>query len=772
MDLLDSYLRDGNPIDQRDIDEIQEYLESVVQIYIKEFDNAIAWPYEIKPNDLPKSKQLSQNTTAMILSALLRFAGAFSSHKSKELGNIPKSNIIPLALTDKELNSQLLEKIKSASILLLKETLHHGRENDVSQLQVTSKTFGCNDVFTLAWLAEVGVADWMKIDEHQASEWHQAVERIFSLAKDKLECSKNFSNPKELFNPPERDGPPATVLVHAFPALRLVQIIRQVKGSKFGALSEHYKYFETSLHEQLSFSSIPDSRFDPAELMFCLEGMLLCQKNIVDRTLFDRVLSVLTSGQNDSPYWRPVKPYLATPQGLVLFPVSVEIANSLLRACAIFDEDEIYDTYSSKCIPLLRRYWQWLRARAVKFQKNEPPVSQGPELVGWHSEHVNDQTVIHLWETSQVIEFLLSYRNVLYLHIARTTLLRSRFTTNDVRKIKEWKEIESEYEPVTGLGEGLCMYKKINEYFVRPHREGRPENYSMLLYGPPGTGKTTVAESIAQALGHRLITITVSDFLAEGGAQVEARAKNIFEVLKAQTSCVVLFDEIDHFLLDRDSERYGDQETVFQFMTPGMLTKLNDLRRVKRSLFIVATNYEDRIDAAIKRTGRIDHKFIVLPPDQACRNRLLRKLLGEYKKDLLTNIQDKEVWKGLETASLFLGYKDIEAVVRSSDVSTVGELEGQLTDRARTISLESYGSRFHKKFEPRQTPMGEFLCLTALLLQVRTIDEREKAVMRSARDMLKQDESVIIDAKLIQDYAKGLASEHAEKVAETLLCLP
>ena len=77
-------------------------------------------------------------------------------------------------------------------------------------------------------------------------------------------------------------------------------------------------------------------------------------------------------------------------------------------------------------------------------------------------------------------------------------------------------------------------------------------------------------------------------------------------VLRAQSDSVVLFDEIDNFLLDRDTRRYAKQETVLQFMTPGMLTKLNDLRRAERIILVIATNYENRIDPAIKRPGRID----------------------------------------------------------------------------------------------------------------------------------------------------------------------
>jgi AAA+ superfamily predicted ATPase len=802
LDTLDHYLSKEHPIDQRDIDEIENCLEKVVPLFIEQewFDDVKAWPYEIKlvvnsgESQIERSynSNLSLNTTAMILNSLLRLSGKFKSEQSNKIGNISKANIFPRPSDPSDSNKNELEhRIKQASRLVLKEIL----DDSNAKLVLSSKTFGDNNVFSLAWLAEVSTAEWKEIDSTQLESWKLAQNLAFVQAEKKLEKSE-LSTVLDLFDPGESSEP----LPHAFPALRLVQIIRHIKGKEYGPLSNYYGYFETLLHQQLSFSSIPDSRFDPAELMFCLEGMLLCQRNIVDRTLFDRVLDVLTSRQLESPYWRPVKPYMATPQGLVLFPVSVEIANSLLRACAIFDRDEIYNTYSSKCIVLLRRYWQWLRARAVKFKDKE-------EYLGWHSEHVNSPKVIHLWETSQVIEFLLAYRNALYLHIAHTVLTASRFTHKKFEHNKEeWKTKEQKFEPVTSLGENLRTYQKIDEDFVKPHSKRDPKNFSMLLYGPPGTGKTTVAESIAEVLGYRLITITVSDFLAVGGAQVEARAKNIFDALKTQPSSVILFDEIDHFLLDRDSERYGKQDTVFQFMTPGMLTKLNELRRTKHTLFIVATNYEDRIDAAIKRTGRIDKKYLILPPDADKRKSILTELLTRKTEKLIAkNIQDKDNsappkkgdeakqeidkivaarikrinnagWRALQKQSLFLGYKDLEAVVNSikDENWTPTDLSVRLKDQARTTSLEAYKSRFvddkNQAFNIRETPMEEFLCLIALSLEVcKPLELKQKPVVRHVAKILNENlESSKIDADLIKTYATKLDSKNAERVAKAL----
>lgn len=774
METLENYLTEEHPFDLRDISEIEKLVISATKTYEVFFDkDKFAWPYEkvAKAEIKNTGGHLSISTTSMILNALLVFGNYFNPSDSIELGNIPRSTIFPIKI-DNSIKKAIKERIVQASDLLLANIL----DLDANKIKTKSSTFGKNDVFTFAWLSEVSRADWIRIyhDENDIYISEEAREKRQETAKKKLamwgkvgkliltesthklkNCNK-FENTLVLFNPPK-----SKPQKHAFPALRLVQTIRQIDGKNYGALADYYEYFERSLHEQLSFSSIPDSRFDPAELMFCLEGMLLCQRNTVDRTLFDRVVEVLTLVQHENAYWRPVKPYLATSQGLVLFPVSIEVANSLLRACAIFDKNRLHDTYGSKSILLLRRYWQWLRARAVRLTSND----NEPELVGWHSEHVNETTTIHLWETSQVIEFLLSYRNALQAHIARTTLVRSRFTKENFKR-EDWNTIKENFESVTSLGDSLQIYKEIGQSFIDPHLSGDGEkNYSMLLYGPPGTGKSTIAENIAKGLNRNLIQITVSDFLEGGGVQVEARAKNIFEVLMAQPSSVVLFDEIDHFLLDRDSDRYSKQDTIFQFMTPGMLTKLNNLRRKNSVIFIIATNYEDRIDSAIKRIGRIDKKYLVLPPDLTKRVDKLKHFTkqGAIFEDSISD----GLWNDLGVESVFLGHNDFRNAVslfKQEKSKTVKNFKDLLSGMARTSSIEAYSSRF-KSYQGgplniRETPLCEFLFLVALRLQTKKVlSDDELAVIKSAADVIKSgqlDKLKDIDSQFLKGFSREL----------------
>ena len=186
---------------------------------------------------------------------------------------------------------------------------------------------------------------------------------------------------------------------------------------------------------------------------------------------------------------------------------------------------------------------------------------------------------------------------------------------------------------------------------------------------------------------------------------VEARAKAVFQMLEAQEQAIILFDEIDAFLLDRDSKFYRDQETLFQFITPGMLTKINDLRKARRSIFIIATNYANRIDPAIKRVGRIDHRILLLPPNLARRKAMIEKAWGqnqdldEDKQKPLPDYADE-----MAKAFCYLGWNDISAVVKA--VFDNPPSRSDVMERIKRID-RSTGPKFYGRRFPDEQPFED-----------------------------------------------------------------
>jgi hypothetical protein len=623
---LEDYLSSEYLTNKQDIEALESVI-SKVSVLLAATGSASGWPYQYNAKDgLAAPAKLSVGTTAMVLCAIGRVIGECSLSK-RYSAHLSTPQLISAFDTG---FSALLDNLKDGTL--------------------GSNTFGDGNPLTLSHVVELN--EVLQVDRQKK------MSAAFNAVREKIDAKL-----KGWFG---GDLARATLIEadrgekyhqNSFVPLRAVLAARQLDITN---LEDQRRFFETSLHEQLSFSTIPDSRFDPAELVFSLEGLLICAKHAVDSSLFYRVLEVLSDKQNTSAHWRPSKPFLATSTGSIFLPLSVEVANSLLRSIAEMDIGRTYDTYTSTSLSLLRRFWMWLRARAVQAHVD------GVECLGWHSEHVNEPDLIHLWDTSQVLEFMLAYRELLEREIRQKTLLLSRlhcktFGCTDLGVAKEgWKDATEKYDPSPGIDGDERVYERIGLDFVSGWADRKPKGFSMLLYGPPGTGKTTVAEELAKTLNMPLVVVTVSDFLGSGGANVESRAKAIFTTLECQRDVVILFDEIDSFLLDRDSELYRKQDSLFQFLTPGMLTKFNELRRAKQSIFVIATNYENRIDPAIKRAGRIDYSYLLPLPNAERRKRIM--VSKEFPLEAFT--------EEVKRRSVFFGYSDLAKVAEDAGGDT------------------------------------------------------------------------------------------------------
>lgn len=529
---LEAYLSDGIYRDREDIAAIERVLVETGETIAENFEVQTSdWPYEIRRQGVKTSRDFSQSTTAMMIRAI-------DLLRERAPGSAPELYPFKLGALSETLEEQRKAAFKAPINGITSP------KPDVSGPSTQSGTYGTNDPLTLSFLSEILLSS------------DSGTEQVRIFAKREAKRLRGYDPAKQILEFFKYPLPAAgekkntsTPLTNAFIPLRVIRACRQVLDDcDSEAEANYFRYFESTLHDQLSYSAIPDSRFDPAELIFCLEGVLRLSEQSVDTRLFGRILEVLEAAQNTSAHWRPNKPFLRSERGLVLFPISVEAASSLRWSCAVLDENERFHPYSERYIALFRRFWEWLSARRVTF---------GHGRSGWHSDHVADPDSIQLWDTAQVVGFLLGYRRSLHNHIARTTLRLSRFNVRKPTRAKQSWSIETkrlqhdrrtvrtetlndearlraDFEPVTSLGSHFETYRKIEADFLKDWLHRTPRNFSMLLYGPPGTGKTSVAENLADALGFRLVTITVSDFLAGGGGEVEARAKMIFECSKSR----------------------------------------------------------------------------------------------------------------------------------------------------------------------------------------------------------------------------------------------
>jgi len=134
---------------------------------------------------------------------------------------------------------------------------------------------------------------------------------------------------------------------------------------------------------------------------------------------------------------------------------------------------------------------------------------------------------------------------------------------------------------------------------------------SAIFFGPPGTSKTELSKQIADFLGWPLFAIDPSHLLRNGMDGIQAEANSIFRRLAETERVVVLLDEFDEFVRERET---SDAEQFSRLLTTGMLPKLASIHKRATLVFIIGTNNIRQFDLAIQRPGRFDRVVQIMPP--------------------------------------------------------------------------------------------------------------------------------------------------------------
>jgi cell division protease FtsH len=147
---------------------------------------------------------------------------------------------------------------------------------------------------------------------------------------------------------------------------------------------------------------------------------------------------------------------------------------------------------------------------------------------------------------------------------------------------------------------------------------------SIILHGPPGCGKTFAVEQLVEFLGWPSFQVEASSVASPYIHETSRKVAKIFEDAMNNAPSVLVIDEMEAFLADRDmGSGHHRVEEVAEF-----------LRRIpeaveKGVLIIGMTNRIDLIDPAIQRRGRFDHIIKVDFANEEETRALLDKLILE-----------------------------------------------------------------------------------------------------------------------------------------------
>jgi hypothetical protein len=148
-------------------------------------------------------------------------------------------------------------------------------------------------------------------------------------------------------------------------------------------------------------------------------------------------------------------------------------------------------------------------------------------------------------------------------------------------------------------------------------------------------------------LGWPLLKLDPSHLTRHGLDALHAEANRIFTMLEASEELVVLLDEFDELVRERDE---AATDSSSRFLTTAMLPKLAALSDRRRIVYLLATNHLERFDIAISREGRFDFILPVAPPTLSAKLEHwpdFGKRLEELGFQIETGGKDKDVAEAL-----------------------------------------------------------------------------------------------------------------------------
>ena len=225
----------------------------------------------------------------------------------------------------------------------------------------------------------------------------------------------------------------------------------------------------------------------------------------------------------------------------------------------------------------------------------------------------------------------------------------------------------------------------------------------LLLYGPPGTGKTMLAKAIAGESGMAFISAAGTSFQGMFWGmdilKVLRFARMSRQLAKKYGACVAYIDEIDAVGMNRGGVRGGGMGGMVSGTGMGMglgmfalstlLSQMDGMNNMTRGeklmrriyklfgkkydpkrnwhvMWMGSTNRPDVLDPALTRSGRLDTKIAVDPPDRASRRQIIQGYLTRIKHD---------------------DSVDIESIVADTAGMTPADISGAITKDAVRIAF-------------------------------------------------------------------------------------
>jgi AAA+ superfamily predicted ATPase len=188
----------------------------------------------------------------------------------------------------------------------------------------------------------------------------------------------------------------------------------------------------------------------------------------------------------------------------------------------------------------------------------------------------------------------------------------------------------------------------------------------ILLFGPPGCGKTYISRHLAEEMNYFFKEVFPSEIGSTFIHETTLKIREVFDYAYQHAPAIIFVDEFESMVPARRNLGAHQQHTaeeVSEFL------KQLEASAERKILLIAATNEPWKIDPAVQRTGRLDKKIYVGPPDKGARAEMLRfHLYGRRQEEQIDTEALADALTGYSASDLKLLVDEAARLARQTHV--------------------------------------------------------------------------------------------------------
>ena len=207
------------------------------------------------------------------------------------------------------------------------------------------------------------------------------------------------------------------------------------------------------------------------------------------------------------------------------------------------------------------------------------------------------------------------------LDAARMRRLKKELIERQCRGLVEFVEPKWNTDVLVGHASVKQRLREDAQLLQRGDTETLPMGY--LVCGPVGTGKTFLAQCMAGEMGAPCLVL--KNFRSKYVGETESNLERVLGVLRAMGPVVVVIDEADAALGNREQEGdAGTSSRVFSLIA----AQMGDTRYRGKILWMLLTSRPDLLPIDLKRQGRAEVHIPLFYPTQADELRAMFQAMG------------------------------------------------------------------------------------------------------------------------------------------------